>query len=157
MKARKPDGSRWFTPTTEELMDRWLAEPLLLDWLRRSVEFRAGIDSLEQQMIDVLIETFPVANVVCPGNCMSCCAPLPGDGRIFFCDACAERARREAEPAREVPYAMCVEEQCELDADCALVRGHDCPCYLTECLFRAELRSHLRAARAIPRGARVVH
>jgi hypothetical protein len=39
MKARKPDGSRWFTPTPAELMDRWLLEPQLLDWLRSAIEF----------------------------------------------------------------------------------------------------------------------
>lgn len=41
MKARKPDGSRWFTPTTAEVMDRWLEQPELLDWLSRTVELNA--------------------------------------------------------------------------------------------------------------------
>jgi hypothetical protein len=48
VKARKPDGTRWFTPTTVELMDRWLAEPQLLDWLRRTVELDGSVP--EQQL-----------------------------------------------------------------------------------------------------------
>ena len=42
MKAFKPDGSRWFAPTASEVMDRWLAQPELLDWLERAVEFKAA-------------------------------------------------------------------------------------------------------------------
>jgi hypothetical protein len=38
MKARKPDGTRWFTATTAELMDRWLVDPELIGWLGRTVE-----------------------------------------------------------------------------------------------------------------------
>lgn len=60
MKACKPDGSRWFAPTAQELMDRWLEEPQLLDWLRRTVSLEP-VDprELDQLLIDALLE--PIA------------------------------------------------------------------------------------------------
>lgn len=38
MKAFKPNGTRWFSPTTVEVMDRWLADRELLGWFARTVE-----------------------------------------------------------------------------------------------------------------------
>lgn len=38
MKAFKPDGSRWFSETPAEVMDRWLEDPELQDWFARTVE-----------------------------------------------------------------------------------------------------------------------
>ena len=42
MKAFKPDGSRWFTPTALEVMTDWLEQPQLREWLACSVEFVHG-------------------------------------------------------------------------------------------------------------------
>ncbi len=57
MKARKPDGSRWFTPTPAELMDRWLEQPELLDWLRRTVLLTLSVLEAKQtaQVVAALI------------------------------------------------------------------------------------------------------
>jgi hypothetical protein len=35
--------------------------------------------------------------VVVAGNCMGCGGPLPNDGRMFFCDVCARRARNDCD------------------------------------------------------------
>lgn len=34
--------------------------------------------------------------VIVAGDCLACGRRLENDGRLFFCEACAERARREA-------------------------------------------------------------
>lgn len=41
--------------------------------------------------------------VVVAGNCSGCPKPLPNDGRLFFCDDCAERARAEASSLDNTP------------------------------------------------------
>ena len=40
MKAFKPDGSRWFSRTTVEIMTEWLEDPDLLLWLGSARSFR---------------------------------------------------------------------------------------------------------------------
>lgn len=38
MKAFKPDGTIWWSDSPADLMDRWLADPQLIDWMARTVE-----------------------------------------------------------------------------------------------------------------------
>jgi hypothetical protein len=44
------------------------------------------------------------------GNCLGCTRPLPNDGRLFFCDACAERAAVEEKARTLTAQAKCCAE-----------------------------------------------
>ncbi len=50
-----------------------------------------------------------------------------------------------------IPYAECLEDQCPLNEDCVMVKGHGGLCYLTEWLFDARERERWRAARKKPK------
>lgn len=49
--------------------------------------------------------------------------------------------------SRIIPYATSPETACRHTNDCAVIMGHEGPCYLTEWLFDADERERLRKAR----------
>lgn len=52
-----------------------------------------------------------------------------------------------ANSAIVIPFAKNSEQQCDRHADCALIKGHERECYLTEWIFDAKEREALRAVR----------